>query len=276
MLRFVLLYGTTLILLVVVFSAFVRPKPKLVYKQATIDNVVDPDQIRQMQAEIADRDTQLSQLHALVSQLNSPDSAAAAGSETQLSQIARLQSEIFQKNTMITELEGQLKTALTSIPQPATDDHKEVAQLRDELDKKTRELAAARKRNTGKPLVTATSADSREIQRLRNEVSAANRKIASLQSRANTTTSATNSASNNASNSAKVGSRATNDGSTAAGRAANDGSTAADLQRRNDNLVKGFNTLQTQMGLLQKQYNLTKAENNRLKDQVRNNTEYAP
>ena len=41
-----------------------------------------------------------------------------------------------------------------------------------------------------------------------------------------------------------------------------------DLQKRNQNLVAGFKTMQTQMGMLQKNYNILKAENNRLASRV--------
>ena len=111
------------------------------------------------------------------------------------------------------------------------------------LSAKEQELAAAL-RKPGPPAVTKTVVDNTELNRLKSELKSRDAQIATLRK----------------------------PNATAVASPANGGADAAelaDLQKRNDNLSKGFNTLATQVGMLTKTNNILKQENQGLQAKIK-------
>ncbi len=213
-LRLLIVYAVSVILLIIVFSAFVRPEPKVIVRQETVERVV---------TKISDSASQSSaeQLKKLQQQLSDAQAQLSA-SNAELAKTAEANRAQQQVNA---------KTAEASLAQQTS------AAGNAELRKKDAQIALLQKQVASHP----AASDNAELVQLRNEIRQRDKMITELKNK----------------------SAATPVSSTASGS-----DMVKDLQKRNDNLVRGFNSLQTQMGMMTKNYNLAKAENNRLAEQL--------
>ena len=129
-------------------------------------------------------------------------------------------------------------------PLPDTAMIRELEQLQATITEKN-SLITELKGNAAQVTTPAPVVDnSREVTRLKDEVAAKSAQVTRLQAELKTSRSASGAPASSA--------------------------TAKDLETRNANLVKGFNAMQTQMGMLQKNYNILKAENARLAQRLAN------
>lgn len=201
--RFVLLYVVTLILLVVVFSAFATRGPA--------ERPIEPDRIT----------------------ATAPPRVASIAASNNSVELEKLQAELGARATTIATLTEELKVSRSS--KAGQQDSRLQAQLATQTGRANsleKQLAATR----------AAGDNGKELARLRKQV---------------------------ADQSVQIRTMAKASGNKNLPRDA-DQSTIRELETRNANLVTGFKSVQTQVGMLQKNYNALRAENVRLKEQLAN------
>ena len=200
--RLALMYAVSIALLIIIFSAFVRPEPRVIVREEIRERPAEKsmDTLAQSaKARVLDLEQQLASANQQLSLVKQQAATPAKKGDDQA--LKTLQQQIQQRDQQLTALQKQLSNR-----NPTTQDDRLVSKLKSEIAQKDKLIAQLR---------TQTQTD--------------------------------------------VISKSSGSGTAA----------IKDLERRNENLVKGFNSLQTQMGLMTKNYNLAKAEVNRLNEQLR-------
>ncbi|MBC7829128.1 MAG: hypothetical protein H7122_15365 [Chitinophagaceae bacterium] len=189
-------------------------------------------QVLKDQAEIKSYSQTIQKLQNELSQKSKQNTAATNNSATDQKTLSVLQNDINEKNKKISTMEAQMKREQTD-RQSYT---QTISNLQTELIEKNKLIASAGNRKV--------PADQKAMLTLQNEITEKDRRIRSLEEQL------------------QSGIRTVNATNKQAG-----GESVRDLEQRNTNLRLAYNNTMTQLGVLQKKYNLLKTEMDFLRNQ---------
>ncbi|RYY55542.1 MAG: hypothetical protein EOO09_10010 [Chitinophagaceae bacterium] len=192
-------------------------------------------ELEKMKMELADKQDQMDDLQARLA------AAGAAGNTKSSEELNSLRGQLTATQAKLTASEamtGSLQKQLAVASRPVSNRREQ--DLQAALNQKNSEVSSLQQQlKTAKAAVTPAK-DNGQAANLQGEINAKNKQITQLKQQL----------------AAKPA---------VAAASGDDPATVADLEKRNQNLVNGYKVMQTQLGMLQKNYNILKAENARLK-----------